>query len=301
LQSAGEAIGQAAGKASAATGLDIVTLASFVLAVVVLVGLWFAKVLRPGALGAHGLRKVDAHPWWVWLLCGLMVFWSGLVGAVVVGEIPALTGPAPLAPGTLGPARYQGVTQVAMYAVSLAAAGVLIRLLKSSAPQAGFTATWKSVGVGVLCLLMAMPVVNSVGALMVMIQERVSGETPSRLAHPVLELVHSNGKDPWAWVVVGMAVLVAPVQEEILFRGFLQSALLRLTGRPWWSIVIASVIFGAMHLGTQVPWYAVVPITVLGLGLGLAFERTRSLGTSIAMHVGFNAFNTAVAVFGPGS
>jgi membrane protease YdiL (CAAX protease family) len=91
---------------------------------------------------------------------------------------------------------------------------------------------------------------------------------------------------------------MAPIREEILFRGFLQTALVRLLKRPWWSILLASATFAALHIGKDVPWYSVAAVFVLGLAMGLAFEKTKSLGTSIAMHIGFNAVNVAVAVWG---
>jgi membrane protease YdiL (CAAX protease family) len=298
LQQTAEKAGEVVQKASAATGLDLVTLASFVLAALVLVGLWFAKVLRPGALGAHGLRKADEHPWWVWLLCGFMVFFCGQLGGILVASVPALTGPAPATSTAEALPRYQAVLQIAAYSASLATAAVLLRLLKAQAPQAGLTVTAKSLGLGVLCLLMVLPVVNAVSVLAVMVHQAITGtEIPTRLAHPVLQSLHAHGTDPWAWVVAGVAVVAAPIQEEILFRGFLQTAVLRLTGRPWWSILIASAIFAAIH---PMEWYAKVSVFVLGLGMGLAFERTKSLGTSIAMHVGFNALNVAIAIWGQG-
>lgn len=36
--------------------------------------------------------------------------------------------------------------------------------------------------------------------------------------------------------------------EEVLFRGYLQTRMERLTGSKWWGLVIASVLFGVYHL-----------------------------------------------------
>src|ERR1051325_10984135 len=154
---AAETAKDAADQASAATGLDVVTLASFALSVAILIGLWFGKVLRPGALGKNGLRKVDSQPWWVWLLCGFMIFYCGQVGGILVATAPALTGPGPLLGGDPTP-RYQGVLQIAVYCTSLLAAAVLLRLLRPVASQAGLVRTGKSLGVGALGLLLVLPV-----------------------------------------------------------------------------------------------------------------------------------------------
>ncbi len=312
-------------------------IASFVLTPVVLVGLYVKKVLRPGALGKHGLRIVDAHAWWVWLLCGFMVFYCGLVAGFLVALVPAIAGPGPATDSAEPPLRYTAVMQVTVYAASLGGAAVILRLLRrsssmgpatcvqcgyslvgltgekcpecgtteprqmrSGAAQAGLIVTGKSLGLGVLCLLITLPVVNTVSILGVAAQQWFSGkEIPTNLAHPVLKSLSDNPHSPWVWIVAGIAVLIAPIQEEIVFRGFLQTSILRLTGRPWVSILIAGAVFGAVHLlGGRVPWYAVVSVFVLGLAMGLAFEKTRSLGTSIAMHVGFNAVNVAIAILG---
>jgi len=319
-----------------ASGLEVgAMIASFVLTPVVLVGLYVKKVLRPGALGKHGLRTVDAHPWWVWLLCGFMVFYCGLVAGFLVALVPAITGPAPATASAEPPLRYMAVMQTAVYAASLGAAGVILGLIRRSSSmgpptcvqcgyslvgltgqkcpecgtpiqpqqirsvtvQAGLTVTLKSLGLGVLCLLMTLPVVNAVSVLGVAAHTLISHQDiPTNLAHPVLKALSTHQNNVWAWITAGIAVVVAPIQEEVVFRGFLQTSILRLTGRPWASILIASAVFGAAHLGGEVPWYAVLSVFVLGLGIGLAFEKTKSLGTSIAMHVGFNAVNVAIAL-----
>jgi membrane protease YdiL (CAAX protease family) len=288
----------AAQKASAATGLDVVTLGAFVLSVLVLLGLFLAKVLRPSSMGA-GLRKTDVHPGWVWVMCGVMVFFTTMLGASIAAMIPQISGPGPATPGAEQPLQYRAVTGLCGYVLALTIGAVLVRLIRASAPQAGLDLTGRSVAWGIVSLILALPLVYSAGMICVMIQQAATGkEISSHLAHPILQSLNENPHSPWAWVVGFISIVMAPLQEEIVFRGFLQTGFLTLLKRPWLAILMSSCVFGLAHLGAGMPWYGIVPVFVLGLAMGLAFEKTRSLGTAITMHVLFNGGNVVLAMMG---
>ncbi len=84
------------------------------------------------------------------------------------------------------------------------------------------------------------------------------------------------------WSVWDLASLslVAGVAEEMLFRGVIQDVIARGTG-PLWALLIASVIFGAVH--TITPAYAVVA-TLLGLWLGGVYLYTGNLLAAMIAH-----------------
>jgi len=85
-----------------------------------------------------------------------------------------------------------------------------------------------------------------------------------------------------------VAVVLAPLAEEVLFRGVLLSAL----SRRWGTAVAvfgSSAVFSAMHVSP----IAVPPIFVLALVLGWLFVRTRSLTVCIVAHSVFNGFGLA--------
>jgi len=86
---------------------------------------------------------------------------------------------------------------------------------------------------------------------------------------------------------IAMTVLVAgvlaPVAEEIVFRGVLLSALDRRWGTGF-AIVMSSAIFSLLHVTP----FAVPPIFVFALLLGWLFVRTRSLTVCIVAHASFN-------------
>jgi membrane protease YdiL (CAAX protease family) len=79
-------------------------------------------------------------------------------------------------------------------------------------------------------------------------------------------------------------VLVAPVTEELLFRGWLLQDLKAQYGTAP-ALLLSSVLFGLVHLEASAMIYA----TLAGLVLGSVALRTRSTLGSIAMHAGVNA------------
>jgi hypothetical protein len=79
-------------------------------------------------------------------------------------------------------------------------------------------------------------------------------------------------------------VLVAPIAEELLFRGLLVRGLVERYGR-WLAIGATAVAFGAIH---ATPW-AAIPAFVAGIVLGALADRYDSVWPSIAMHASFNA------------
>lgn len=80
----------------------------------------------------------------------------------------------------------------------------------------------------------------------------------------------------------GLALLAAAagIGEEMLFRGFLQTACVRWLDL-WPGVALASVLFGLLHLIT--PTYAVVA-SLLGLFLGVVYLFTANLLTVIVAH-----------------
>lgn len=104
--------------------------------------------------------------------------------------------------------------------------------------------------------------------------------------HPTLAALHNDVQPGWitAGLWIGAAV-VAPVAEEIFFRGLLQSVLLGVLRSRWVTILVASVAFGAVHVSQL---HTVGALVVLGVLLGYAYERTGSIVPPILVHSLFN-------------
>ena len=80
----------------------------------------------------------------------------------------------------------------------------------------------------------------------------------------------------------GLTCVVAPICEEVLFRGYIFTAL-----RNWRGVLPAALIsglaFGAVHIGSA-PAVDLVPLAALGFGLCLLYRSTGSLYPCIAGH-----------------
>ena len=90
---------------------------------------------------------------------------------------------------------------------------------------------------------------------------------------------------PWLRVAYTLvAILLAPLFEEIMFRGLLFPYLVKHNGLAGGTILVA-LIFAGLHF--HLPSF--VPLALLSTGLSLAYWRTGSLWVSIGMHTIFNA------------
>jgi membrane protease YdiL (CAAX protease family) len=89
-------------------------------------------------------------------------------------------------------------------------------------------------------------------------------------------------------LVVIIITVLAPVSEELLFRGYMFRAL-----RNWRGFlpaaIITGLVFGAVHIGSSPLGFA-LPLAAFGFGLCLLYQRTGSLYPCIALHALNNAF-----------
>lgn len=107
--------------------------------------------------------------------------------------------------------------------------------------------------------------------------------TQDRLEENAQDLVDRAGGAA-TLLLIGVVVIGAPIVEELFYRGLLQRPLAaRFSEGP--VLVAVAAVFAAIHLRpVEFPG-----LFVFGLVLGFAALRTRRLGMSIAIHVGFNA------------
>lgn len=89
-------------------------------------------------------------------------------------------------------------------------------------------------------------------------------------------------------VCLVLATLVAPLAEEILFRGVLFAALRSARG-PFWATIWSALLFGVVHGVTA------VMVTFFGLGFALAYHLTGTLWTSIVAHAVLNGVTASIA------
>ncbi|MFT6863872.1 MAG: membrane protease YdiL (CAAX protease family) [Akkermansiaceae bacterium] len=99
----------------------------------------------------------------------------------------------------------------------------------------------------------------------------------------------------FAWspaVLILLAVVAAPILEELLFRGFLCRTML-----AFWSkkkvILGSALIFAMVHPGTSFP-----PVFLLGLMTAVLYFRSRSVIPGMVLHALYNLGIVALALWG---
>lgn len=94
------------------------------------------------------------------------------------------------------------------------------------------------------------------------------------------------------WGVVIAAVVLAPLWEEVTFRGFLLSALAKTRLGFWPAAAISAALWTALHAGYS--WPGLVSVFLAGLGLSWIMKRTGSMRAVVIAHAVINAFALTV-------
>lgn len=100
----------------------------------------------------------------------------------------------------------------------------------------------------------------------------------------------ANGPLVNALAVVVLVTVIAPLGEELFFRGFFFGSLRNWHG-PILAAVLTGAVFGLIHVGSAPIGY-LVPLAIFGAGLCLLYELTGSLYPAIALH----ALNNSIAL-----
>ncbi len=112
--------------------------------------------------------------------------------------------------------------------------------------------------------------------------------------HQLLTIFQSAGAADRLLIVLSAAVL-APLYEELIFRGHIQPALRQTTGNPWFSVMLTAALFALVH-GI---WWMMPPLFVLALGLGFLYERTRNIWAPVTLHALFNTLALTIEYLAP--
>ena len=97
-----------------------------------------------------------------------------------------------------------------------------------------------------------------------------------------------------AATMILLAVIMAPVFEEIIFRGIIQKGLINKGMKPFTAILISSVVFGLVHGN---PWQLVGAV-LLGCVLGFVYYKTKSLLLPILLHAFNNLCSSLLILYG---
>jgi membrane protease YdiL (CAAX protease family) len=267
-----------------------------VIAVAAIIGLalflWFDWRRLPGAT----LRPRAFTPAAGFGLCALMLLGS-IVGSEIVVALLDLPAPGPGQPAPEPTLRVSSLVGLGGY-IGQAPIVIALLLLVARAPAGGGRrpghAAAALAGLGALALVWPMSATAGwIGAWLQMLWGDASFDP---IAHSTLKLLLAERGTPWWWVTIGLAVVAAPVFEEIFYRGLLQQTIRQGLRRPWISIAVTSGVFVVMHMGAIRELPAFASLFALSLGFGWIYEKTGRLTASIVMHAGFNAGNIIAAM-----
>lgn len=140
---------------------------------------------------------------------------------------------------------------------------------------------------GFILLIVAYPLI----VLADWVTTRVGGSSVSS-RQGIIELFSGSQLLGQRVLIIVLAVAVAPLAEEFIFRFFLYGVLRRYGGRMV-ALVISALLFAAVH--AHLPSFA--PLFVLGACFGLAYEWSGSLLVSMTMHSMFNSVTLLALAF----
>lgn len=300
---------------------------TWVTAGVVLFLLLAGGVIRPGSFKKLGARDVKVFPSPIWLAIALTLLLAQHLAIDSIERMPMFAPDAvPEAPAGSGeafadagdevdagadptgapvatdsdPVRRRAIVMAGAYTVTVIVGLMLVYLMRKSkgGPESGLRMSSFDLMRGIGCILVALPIILALGMAADEIQRAMTGERAPRIAHQTLAEIIETRHSPWIWLTIAAVVIGAPIVEELIFRVGLQSAILRAFRSSWIAIVLTSIAFTGAHIWMlpDSAWHAYAQLFALSLAIGIAFERTRRVGTAIAMHMVFNALTIIVAM-----
>ncbi len=144
-------------------------------------------------------------------------------------------------------------------------------------------------GMGLVACLIAIPLVFALSQISDLVLESVFNIP--QIEQTAVSNLRTLEVAPFLFfVTLSMVTTIVPMMEELLFRGFLQTWLMKYLSINT-SIVITSLIFAGFHFASQQSWYniqIVGALFILSLFLGYIYVRQGSLWAPIALHSLFN-------------
>ena len=238
---------------------------------------WMAAAERPVHPGVPDHLRVS---WGIWDIVLMMVAWFG-VQVLVVLLLKVLAPVVPAFDTFLAGVR-NGTDIIAIFGLNLlnAAAGfgvvaLVLRKYRLGWDRLGWRRTnlWRS-----LIYMVGMVVVFLIASnlLLLLIQALV----PAFKANQPQENDFITAAAAHRWLSLFALVILPPILEETIFRGFLFPALATRWGVVWGAI-ISSAIFGLAHMQANISIYTFM----LGLLLCFMYVRLRSIVPGIVLHM----------------
>lgn len=117
---------------------------------------------------------------------------------------------------------------------------------------------------------------------------------PQSEPQPIVTFLLEHSDVQARLLVIAIAVIAAPLTEELVFRGCLYGVLRQTVGR-YAAMAVSAIVFALIH--AHLP--SIPGLIILALALSLLYESTGSLWSSVVLHATFNAASICGTIFWP--
>ena len=145
---------------------------------------------------------------------------------------------------------------------------------------------FRTVVTGAILILAAYPLIF----LADIVTQRVLRSPPQRQA--IVEMFSESTTLDQRILIIVLAVSLAPLAEEFIFRFFIYGVARRYFGR-FFGVLVSSLLFAAVH--AHLPSFA--PLFVLGSCFAIAYEWSGSILVPMTMHALFNGITLTALAF----
>lgn len=264
---------------SAVTSANVVTLLEYLLFAVGLVVLW-RVVLGPEARRAYAATGPKLPPWETgpseFLLYVFVIFGAGLFASFASGLLLNRFSASTDAKTILSTAAFQ-------LGMLCAVAGLPLNFRGAGSDASGLMPDLRGGAVTFLIALPLVTIANLIGLGVLKLTGLPAEE------QDLLQLFARANSRPMLAALIFLAVVMAPLTEELLFRATIFRFLRTRTPR-WLSLLLPGVLFASLHVNwTNLDGLAsLLPLIALAVIFSIAYERTGKIGTAIVAHALFN-------------
>ena len=247
---------------------------------ILLLAAWLLKT----SLGRTALNRtrVRRHAMPVWIIVPVFLIWQLPAMLITILVHPWLP-PAETWQRALANNLIMGFSSViTIGAIILLGHRCFARRLKGFG--LGCRRLHKDLGAASVNLLVAWPLVLALILIVTAIQQGLHGPDYQMQQHQELTFLVQYDNASLRWSIVILAVILAPIVEELVFRGILQSSIRSVINLPWLAIALSSTAFAMSHANKE-HWPS---LFVLGGAMGYAYEKNGSLWQAIFVHALFN-------------
>lgn len=242
--------------------------------------LCWRHALSPVARARAHAAQPALPPWNVllsdFLLCAFMIVASGLLASFAVGLL--------VAPLELS-ADAKTIANSAAFQLGLLIGPAFVPLslghppLRPPLPRAVLVS-------GLVTFLIALPIVTVANLAWLAVLKAAGLPTEQQ---DLLRLFSEADSSALLALMVMLAVIVAPIAEELLFRATFFRYLRTRTPR-WIALLLPGTVFAALHVNwiTRDGLASFVPLITLAVVFSVAYERTGRIATAMIAHALFN-------------